>query len=68
MSWVLLAASFPGVGVRWERDQHLHVPLMNITLHHIPEERLTRITDRIVCKINKIDLVIVILSNLVLFF
>jgi hypothetical protein len=37
---------------------------MNITLHHIPEERLTRITDRIVCKIDKIDLVIVILSDL----
>lgn len=36
----------------------------NITPHHIPEQRLTRITDRIVCKTSKIDLVIVILSDL----
>ncbi|KIK44824.1 hypothetical protein CY34DRAFT_802289 [Suillus luteus UH-Slu-Lm8-n1] len=69
MSWVLLTASFPEVGVRRalvfrRRGRDQRSADENITPHHIPEERLTRIIDRIVCKIDKIDLVIVILSDL----
>ncbi|KAG2738167.1 hypothetical protein P692DRAFT_20760390, partial [Suillus brevipes Sb2] len=62
--------NFLGVGVRqasvfrrrW--DHRVHILPTNANPHHILEGWLAPITDRIMCKTDKIDLVIIILSGL----